>query len=83
MLRVFDGLKKNKEENSYTVVRVESSTQQILFSAENTIQGVFMCILTSVTTSESPTAQLRLQWQNTQREFIVYNIEIWIPHAST
>lgn len=45
--------------------RVQSNMQQILFSAENTVQGVFLCILTLATISENPTTH-RLKCQNTQ-----------------
>lgn len=55
--------------NTYNIDRVQSNMQQILFSAENTVQGVFLCILTLATISENP-ATHRLKCQNSQREFI-------------
>lgn len=45
------------------VRRVQSNMQQILFSAENTVQGVFLCILTLAAISESPTTHHRSKCQ--------------------
>ena len=49
---VIDRIEKS---NTHNLDRVQSNMQQILFSAENTVQGVFLCILTLATVSENPT----------------------------
>lgn len=56
-MQVIDKIDRSK------VYRVQSNMQQILFSAENTVQGVFLCILTVATVSESPTTHHRLKCQ--------------------
>lgn len=38
--------------------------QQVLFSAENTVQGVFLCILTAAINSKSPATNAKIHQGN-------------------